>query len=53
MEVPLMELVAVGVPVQVDKMFKPGAKTDQTFNDKLQKLLQRFSPSTQGPQLEK
>jgi hypothetical protein len=27
-----MTLVAVGEPVQVDKMDKPGAKTDQAFN---------------------
>ena len=53
MEVPLIVLVAVGEPVQVDKMDKPGAKTDQAFNEKLQKVFQRYSPSTQRPQLEK
>jgi hypothetical protein len=27
MEVPLMVLTAVGLPVQVERMFRPGAKT--------------------------
>lgn len=53
MEVPLMTLVAVGEPVQVDKMDKPGAKTDQALDQDSRNCFQRYPPSTQVPQLEK
>ena len=49
MEVPLMTLVAVGEPVQVDKMDKPGAKTAEVLDEDSRNYFRGTHHQRKGP----